>query len=96
MSKIGTLIIKIQGDLFKRQSIDILQNSMHLPLSSISDKYDFDYKRFGFLSAIITWVIPLKIFWQNDFIYKTLKSILDKEFSAWQMDITLTIEEKGE
>ena len=96
MSKIGTLIIKIQGDLFKRQSIDILQNSMHLPLSSICDKYDFDYRRFGFLSAFINWVIPLRIFWQNDFIYKTLKSVLDLEFSSWQMDITLIIEEKGE
>ena len=93
--KIGTLIIEIYGELLKRQSIEILQTSMYQPLKSVSDKFDFSYKRFGYFAATLYWVVPLKIFWKNDLIYKVLRECLDSGFTNWKIDITLTINEKG-
>jgi len=94
--KIGNLIIEIYAELLEKQSIEILQNAMNQPLLSVSDKYDFDYKRFGYFAASLIWVVPLKIFWRNDMIYKTLRDTLNKYFTNWKIDITLVISEKGE
>ncbi len=94
--KIGNLIIEIYAELLEKQSIEILQNLMYQPLVSVSDKFDFDYKRFGYFAATLIWVVPLKIFWKNDQIYKTLKSGLDKYFTNWKVNVTLTIHEKGD
>ena len=92
----GTLIIKISAELFEKQSIEILQNTMYQHFISISDKFDFDYRRFGYISARLTWVIPLKVFWKNDLIYTVLKSSLNHYFQNWELDMTLIIEEKGD
>lgn len=94
--KIGNLIIEIYGELLEKQSIEILQNAMYQPLISVSDKFDFDYKRFGYFAATLIWVVPLKIFWKNDQIYNTLRTNLNKYFINWNVEITLTIHEKGE
>lgn len=93
--KIGNLIIEIYGELLQKQSIVLLQNLMHFPLMSVSDKFDFDYKRFGYFAAKLIFVVPLKIFWKNDLIYKRLKEGLNQYFSNWKVDITVTIHEKG-
>ncbi len=92
---IGNLIIEIYAELLEKQSIELLQNMMSQPLISVSDKFDFDYKRFGYFAAEMIWVIPLKIFWKNDQIYKTLKSGLNQYFTNWKVDVTLVIHEKG-
>lgn len=94
--RIGTLIIEVYGELLTKQSIEILQTSMYQPLISVSDKFDFDYKRFGFFAAELIWVVPLHTFWKNDRIYLTLKETLDKNFINWKIDITLLIKEKGD
>jgi hypothetical protein len=93
---IGTLIIEIYGELLSKKSIEILQDSMHLLFLTVSDKFDFNYKRFGYFAAKLLWVIPLTIFWQNDRIYKELKKSLDANFTNWTINITLTIQEKGD
>lgn len=93
--KIGTLTIEVYGELKEKTSIESLQNSMHQPLISISDYFDFNYNRFGFYAAFMVWEIPLKIFWKNDQIYSNLKSGLNKFFINWELDIILTIKEKG-
>ena len=94
--KIGTLIIKVYAELLEIQSIEILQAAMYRTLISVSDKFDFDYKRFGYFAATLIWVIPLKIFWKNDRIYDILKTTLNKHFTNWNFEITLTITEKGD
>lgn len=94
--KIGTLIIEIYAELLEKQSIEILQNIMYQPLISVSDKFDFDYKRFGYFAANLIWVVPLKTFWKNDLIYIKLKEGLNKYFTNWNVDVTLIIHEKGE
>jgi len=96
MSKIGNLIIEIYAELLEKQSIEILQTAMYQPLISVSDKFDFDYSRFGYFAASLIWVVPLRIFWKNDQIYKTLKDNLNKYFTNWKINITLVIHEKGE
>lgn len=93
--QIGNLIIEVFGKLLEKQSIEKLQNLMNQPLNSVSDLFDFDYKRFGYFAASLIWVVPLKIFWNNDLIYKTLISGLDTYFTDWKIDITLVIHEKG-
>lgn len=94
--KIGNLIIEIYAELLEKQSIEILQNLMYQPLISVSDKFDFDYKRFGYFAATLIWVVPLKIFWKNDLIYKRLKEGLNQYFTNWKATITLVIHEKGD
>ncbi len=44
--KIGTLIIQAFGDLLDKRSIDALRGAMDHSILSVSDKFDFDYKRF--------------------------------------------------
>ena len=94
--KIGTLIIEVYGELLEKQSIEILQNIMYNPLISVSDKFDFDYKRFGYFAASLIWVVPLRIFWKNDLIYNLLIKGLNQYFNNWNINITLVINEKGE
>lgn len=94
--KIGTLIIEVFGELLQKQSIELLQNAMYQNLISVSDKFDFDYRRFGFFASTLKWIVPLKEFWKNDLIYKTLKKNLDKYFTNWKIEIILTIHEKGD
>jgi len=94
--KIGTLIIEIYAELLQKESIELLQSLMHQPLISVSEKFDFDYKRFGYFAASLIWVVPLKIFWKNDRIYLDLKKGLNKYFTNWKIDITLILKEKGE
>ena len=93
--KIGTLTLQIYAELKTKQSIEILQAAMYQPLLSISDKFDFDYRRFGYFAAKLIWVIPLKIFWKNDHIYNILKETLNTHFINWNIDISLLIHEEG-
>ncbi len=94
--QIGNFIIEIYGELLSKKSIEDFQNLMTPYFASVSDKFDFDYKRFGYFAATLIWVIQLKIFWKNDTIYKKLISGLDKYFNNWDMNITLTIHEMGD
>lgn len=94
--KIGTLILEIYAELLEKQSIEILKSSMDQTLISVSDKFTFNYRRFGFYAAVLSWNIPLKIFWKNDFIYKTLKDNLNKYFTNWTINISLNINEIGD
>lgn len=94
--QIGNLIIEIYGELKERQSIEILQNTMYQPLLSVSDRFDFDYKRFGYFAADLIFVVPLKIFWQNDRIYKLLKDALNTNFNNWTLEINLVTHEIGD
>jgi len=94
--QIGTLILEVYAELKTKQSIEILQAAMHQPLISVSDKFDFDYKRFGYFAAELIWVIPLKIFWKNDQIYNVLRETLDTHFNNWSLEINLLIHEKGD
>ena len=93
--QIGNLIIEIYGELLTKQSIENLQNTMSQPLLSVSDKFNFDYRRFGYFAANLIFVIPLKIFWKNDHIYKVLKKTLNANFNNWILNINLIIHEKG-
>lgn len=83
--------MEIYGELLEKQSIDILQNIMQQPLFSVSDSFEFDYHRFEYFAAEMIWVVPLKIFWKTDFIYKLLITNLNKYFTNWKLDITLIL-----
>ena len=93
--KIGTLIIWIFVVPAWILRIDKLQEIMDPLLRSVSEKYDFDYRRFEYSSANLNWVVHLKEFWKNDRIFTTLHDYLVKNFSFFQLSITLTSEEKG-
>jgi len=92
--KTGTLILEIYGELLEKQSVDILKNTMHKPLSSVASDLSFDYRRFEYYAASIIYVIELKLFWKNDTIYKTLVKSLDHNFHNWTLDITLLLHGK--
>ena len=93
--QIGTLIFEVYGELKLKSAIESLQSSMYEPLISVSDYFDFRYNRFGFYAGFMIWEIPLKVFWKNDQIYSTLRTNLNKLFTNWQIDISLTLSEKG-
>lgn len=93
--KIGTLILEFYGELKTKESIDIIKNIMHPLLLSVSDDYDFDYKRFEYFAVNFIWVIPLKLLWKNDKIYDTLKNSLNLHFNNWNFSIYLLIHFKG-
>ncbi|MBA7531166.1 hypothetical protein ES705_23377 [subsurface metagenome] len=92
---IGTFIIEAFGDLKGKQSIDLVKNIMHPLLLSVSDHYDFDYKRFEYLSGRLIWVIPIKSFWKNDRIISTLRKSISLYFNNWNFTIYLLIHETG-
>lgn len=92
--KTGTLILEVYAELLDKQSVDILKNTMHQPLISVSKDYSFDYKRFEYFAAVIIWVLPLDIFWKNDNIYNTLVRSLDHNFHNWTLDITLLLHDR--
>jgi len=94
--KIGNLTIEVFGELLQKNSVELLQNVMYQPLISISESFDFDYRRFGFYAATLLWEIPLTIFWKNDLIYNTLKENLEIHFTNWEIDIYISIIEKGD
>jgi len=92
---IGTLIIEAFGDLKTKQSIDLVKNIMHPTLISVCDQYDFDYRRFEYISASLIWVIPLKLLWKNDRIISTLRKSFNLYFNNWNYTIYLLIHETG-
>lgn len=93
--KIGTLKIEIYGEFLFLKSVDNFFAAMDPVFLSVCDDFDSDYRRFAFYAAVLTFVIPLKIFWKNDIIYKTMVKQLDKCFANWSFDIILNINEKG-
>ncbi len=92
--KIGTLIIDVYGELLFDKAVEHFIASMDPILKTVSDKFDSDYKRFGFYATVIKLVIPLKIFWKSDVLYNTLRKNLNYSFDNWTIDITLTIQER--
>ena len=92
----GTLFIYVYGELLEPKSIELLESSMFQHFTSVSDNIEFDYRRFAFYAARMKWTVPLKIFWKNDTIYKSLKKYVDKYFTNWGIDIVLLLTEKGE
>jgi len=93
--KIGTLIIDVYGELLFKQSVEVFISAMYQTLVTVSDKFDSDYKRFGYFAAQIKFTVPLNIFWKNDTIYKTLITQLNKNFNNWKLEINLNIHEEG-
>ncbi|MBA7542016.1 hypothetical protein ES705_34332 [subsurface metagenome] len=92
--KIGTMIFDIYGELKFTNAVEHFISSMDPVLHSVSDKFDSDYKRFGFYAAVIKFVIPLRIFWKSDVLYNTLLRNIDYSFDNWTVDIILTIQER--
>jgi hypothetical protein len=93
--KIGTLFIDIYAELLFKNSVEILRSTMDQNLATVTDKFDFDHKRFGYFAAQLKWVVPLKIFWKNDTIYNNLKKCLNTNFKNWTLDISIIILQKG-
>ncbi len=93
--KIGTLTFDIFGELNFNNAAEHFISAMDPVLLSISDYFDSDYRRFSFYAAVIKIEIPLKIFWQSNFLYNTLKKQLDYSFTNWTVDISLNITERG-
>ena len=88
------MIFDIYGELKFDNAVEHFISAMDPILKTVSDKFEADYKRFGFFAAVIQFVIPLKIFWKSDALYNTLKKNLDYAFTNWSFDILLTIQER--
>lgn len=93
--EIGTLIIEIWGKLLQHKSCEFFIATMDPTFSTISDKYDADYKRFGYEGGHLLFVIPLKELWRSDVVFKKMRKELDRLFVNWAYLLTLTIHEKG-
>jgi len=93
--KIGTLVLNIFGELKFNNSVEHFITSMDPVLLSISDYFDSDYRRFSFYAAVIKIEVPLKIFWQSNHLYNSLRKNLDYCFTNWTIDINLQITERG-
>lgn len=93
--KIGTLTFDIFGELNFNNSVEHFITAMDPVLLTISDSFDSDYRRFSFYAAVIKIEVPLKIFWQSNFLYDRLIKQLDYAFTNWTIDITLNIIERG-
>ena len=94
--KIGTLTFDIYGELLFIRSVETFISSMDQTILTVCDDFDSDYRRFAFYAAVIKIVIPLKIFWKNDNLYKKLVSELNKCFNNWTLKTTLTTFEEGD
>lgn len=92
----GRLILKMYGDLKETESIHRMEIAMRPPINSISDKFDFNYKRFEFLTADLIWVIELTSIFSPNRIYNSFKDLSIKYFSNWGIEITVLIIETGE
>lgn len=93
--KIGTLTFDIFGELNFNNSVEHFISAMDPVLLSISDYFDTDHRRFSFYAAVIKIEVPLKVFWQSNFLYNTLIKNLDYAFTNWTVDISLDILERG-
>ena len=93
--KIGTLIFDIYADLISRNDVKPFITSMEQTFQTVSDQFETDYKVFADFAASIRFVVPLREFWRNDYIFRTFKTQLDKHFTFWRYKITLNIKEKG-
>ncbi|MBA7520715.1 hypothetical protein ES705_12811 [subsurface metagenome] len=93
--KIGTLYFEVVGKLIYYKSCEYFIASMDSILLTVCDQYDADYKRFGYEGGHLTFVVPLKVFWKSDAIFKKMRTELNRLFMNWLVDITITINEKG-
>lgn len=89
------MILDLYGELKFETAVEHFISSMDPILKTISDKFDSDWRRFGFYAAKIKIVIPLKVFWKSDALYNTLINNLNYSFDNWNFTLTLTIEERG-
>ena len=94
--KIGTLTFDIFGELNFNNSVEHFISTMDPILFNISDSFDADYRRFSFYAAVIKIEVPLKVFWQSNFLYDSLIQNLDYAFTNWTVDIFLNITERGD
>jgi hypothetical protein len=92
--QIGSLLIDIYGELLFDNAVEHFTTSMSNIFRTVSDKFDYDDKRFAFYAARIKFVVPLKIMWRNDVIYNGLIRNLNYSFDNWTLDITLLIKEE--
>lgn len=92
----GTMILEIYGEHLFKKAVDYFILRMDEILNTVSDKFDSNYKRFGYFATVINYTIPLKIFYKNDQIYNTLKHYLNYCFRNWTIEITLITHEKGD
>jgi len=92
---IGTLRFEVVGKLLQNKSCEALIASLDNTLLSVSDKYDADYKRFGFLGGHLTFVVYLTSFWKMETVYKKIIKEVDRLFINWLVDMDILIHEKG-
>ncbi len=91
----GTLFLEIYGELLFRDSVQLFISSMDNSFLSISDSYNYDHSRFGYLAAVILITVPLTSFWHHDSIYKRLIRQLNKYFINWNIRINVHIHERS-
>ena len=92
--KIGTLVLDIFGELNFNNSVEHFISTMDKVLFSVCDSFDSDYRRFSFYAAVIKIEVPLKVFWQTNFLYDSLIKNLNYNFTNWSIDILLNITER--
>ena len=92
--KIGTMIFDVYGELNFERAVEHFITSMDPIFKTVSNKFDSQYRRFGFFATQINIVVTLKEFWKSDALYNTLKENLNYCFRNWKFDINLTIEER--
>lgn len=88
------MIFDIYGELKFDRAVEHFISAMDPILKTVSDKFDSDYKRFGFFASKILFVIPLKEFWKSNALYNTLIKNLNYSFNNWSFDLNLSIEER--
>lgn len=91
----GTLFLEIYGELLFRDSVQLFISSMDPTFRAISDSYNYDHSRFGYLAAVILITVPLISFWNNDTVYKRIIRTLNRYFINWNIRINLHIQERS-
>ncbi len=93
--QIGTLSFQVVGKLLQQKSCEYFIASIDATLLTISDTYDVDYRRFGYLGGRLWFVVPLKAFWKSESFLNRIRKELDRLFVNWLIDIDIIIHEKG-
>lgn len=93
---IGILSIYCSGELLERESIEHFEHSMRPSFDSVSDKVDFDYRRFAYFATSLQFIVHLREMWNNQTIFNNLRKYLTKYFINWELTLVLTIHQKGD
>lgn len=92
---IGILNINCNGNLKTKESVGSFERSMRPSFDAVSDKIDFDYRRFAYFRASMTFVVHLREMWNNQTIFNNVRKYLDQNFTQWSWNIVLTIHQTG-